>query len=221
MRLMHLLLSGLLLAMAQSAYAVNYDVELIIFEHARRTSVGAGDTLLVPIVEKSRNIPQELPQAGLENAFTALPELRLLEEAAKIDASESYRMLYHGGWRQPALTEAEAPWMRIELGPAQQLFMARSNTDDLNFQVAYPSPPYNADSGYTATTSHRLAGALRVWVGRFLHLESQLVFTPTDATRSFRIESNRRMRSRRMHYIDHTRIGIIAKIFPVDESAAN
>ncbi len=221
MRLMHLLLCGLLLLTARSAIAVNYDVELIIFEHARRTSVGASDSLLVPVVNGTRNLPQNQPQPGIDNTFSALPQLRLLDEAAKIDASGDYRMLYHGGWRQPALAEQEAPWMRIELGESKQMYMERADSDDPTFRVAWATPPFNADAGYTATTSHRLAGAVRVWVGRFLHLESQLAFTPTDATRSFRIQSDRRMRSRRLHYIDHTRIGIIAKIFPVDETAAN
>ncbi len=221
MRLMHLLLCGLLLLTARSAIAVNYDVELIIFEHARRTSVGSSDTLLLPIVDGTRNIPENQPQPGIDNSFTALPELRLLEEAAKIDASADYRMLYHGGWRQPALTEEEAPWMRIELGGTQPMFVERGINDDTVFHVAYANRPFGANAGFDATTSHRLAGAVRVWVGRFLHLESLLSFTPTDSTRSFRIESDRRMRSRRLHYIDHTRIGIIAKIFPVDETAAN
>lgn len=233
MRLTHLLLSALLLLSARSALAVSYDVELIIFEHARRTSIGASDTLLVPVIQRSRNIPQTLPEADVtaeadatpEGAFTALPALRLLDEVARIDASDAYRLLYHGGWRQPALAQDQAPWMRIELGEPQQMFIERSDIgeseDEAHFQVAYATPPLTSELGYTVATSHRLAGAMRVWVGRFLHLESRLAFTPTDSQRSFGIETDRRMRSRRLHYIDHTRIGVIAKIFPVDETAAN
>lgn len=212
-------LFGMLMLISPGSYAIDYDVELIIFEHARRTSTGASDNLLLPVVRRAQPIPQ--PGFDTGAPIAPLSELRLTAEAAKLQASDGYRILYHGGWRQPDFNQETAPFMRVELGETISLFVERDDNPEQRYRAGYVEPPYDADRGYLEVSSSKLAGGIKVWVGRFLHLDTRLAYTPQGAVSSFKIETTRRMRSRQLHYIDHSRVGIIAKIYPVDDSAAN
>ena len=77
---------------------------------------------------------------------------------------------------------------------------------------------------------HELEGSLRVEVGRYLHLYTDLVFrieqVETDseqrasccmpATDDFRIKNHHRMRSRQVYYIDHPMLGILVQATPIN-----
>jgi len=208
----------LLLILSKPGLAVNYDVELIIFEHARNTAVGSSPTYLYPVIDRARRIPQNAtePNASLQ----ALPKLRLLEDAEKIRQSGNHRLLYHGGWRQTDFDRENAPFMSIALGARQEVFVEQANSDS-HYQRAFSRPPLKLDQNTTPKQIFQLFGGIKVWVGRFLHFDTRLVYTPANSRVSFKFESERRMRSRQMHYIDHSRVGILVKIFPVDETAAN
>jgi len=235
-----LLLRTLLLCTALAStqlHAVDYDVEIIIFEHIRDTGVGASNTLLVPVVPN----PQRIPETAVPgNPIQPLGELRLSAEAEKIKGSNNHRLLYHGGWRQGAIDKENAPYMSIALGrsfnalvdttPPQKSNVrkysaqnsdAETDEDPNIYLRGYLTPPLNPNVNLQQRRSNRLIGSIKVWVGRFLHFDTHLSYTPTGAGYSFAFESTRRMRSRQMHYIDHPRVGIITKICPVDNTAPN
>jgi len=254
-----------LLVLSKTGQAINYDVELIIFENVTNTSVGSSPTNLFPVINQTRQIPVEAdPNAPLQ----PLPQLRLTEDAEKIRQSGNHRLLYHGGWRQTDFDRENAPFMSIALGERQRLFVETGDADS-EYLRAYRQPPQrinpntgpgqnsrlgqnsglnqntrlNQNTGLSQSTGldqstglnqstglaipttpnniHKLFGGVKVWVGRFLHFDTKLVYTPTNSDASFKFESERRMRSRQMHYIDHSRVGILVKIFPVDETAEN
>ena len=210
-----------------SAHAIDYDVEVIIFEHVRNTTVGSSDTFLLPVIENAELIPQA-PIPGAE--IQPIGELRLLEEAEKIKGSDNHRFLYHGGWRQTDFDRESAPFMSISLGQSFNL-LAESNrvVDSIDesgeipntYLRGYTRPPADQILDLQQAQSSKLFGGIKVWVGRFLHFDTLLAYTPTGADFSFAFESERRMRSRQLHYIDHPRVGIITKIYPVDETAPN
>jgi len=205
------------LVITAPAFAVDYDVEIIIFEHIRDTAVGSSDTLLVPVVRNAQRIPDALaPGADIQ----PIGELRLLEEVEKIKASNNHRLMYHGGWRQGAIDQENAPFMSIALGRGFNL-LAESGDADSIFLRGYSTPPLDQSLDLRQRRSTKLFGGIKVWVGRFLHFDTLLSYTPSGADYSFAFESERRMRSRQMHYIDHPRVGIITKIFPVDNTAPN
>lgn len=210
-----LLIAGI--AITAPAIAVDYDVEVIIFEHIRDTSVGSSDTLLVPVVRNAQRIP-DAPAPGAE--VQPIGELRLLEEVEKIKGSNNHRLMYHGGWRQGAIDQENAPFMSIALGRSFDM-LAESGDADSIFLRGYSTPPLDQNLDLRQRRLTKLFGGIKVWVGRFLHFETLLSYTPTGADFSFAFESERRMRSRQMHYIDHPRVGIITKIFPVDDTAPN
>jgi len=212
--------------------AVDYDVEVIIFEHLRSTTIGASDTYLLPVVSDAEQIPESpIPGATIQPiGELRLLELRLLEEAEKIKASDNHRMLYHGGWRQGALDKETAPFISVSLGSrfdvmAETNFAIRTDMDEEDEPFSYLRGYSTATAGLQADLrqqrTSKLNGGIKVWVGRFLHFDTLLSYTPQGADYSFAFQSERRMRSRQMHYIDHPRVGIITKIFPVDETAPN
>ena len=216
--------AALMLALSKPGLAIDYDVEVIIFEHVRNTSVGSSSTYLYPVV----NNPRQIPQAPTEpNApLQPLPELRLEDDAEKIKNSGNHRMLYHGGWRQTDFDRENAPFMSIALGARQEVYVETDDADaneetDRNYLRAYRRPPANLSQNTTLTNTYQLVGGIKVWVGRFLHFDTRLAYTPANGNVSYKFESERRMRSRQLHYIDHSRVGILVKIFPVDETAAN
>ncbi len=200
-----------------SAHAVEYDVEVIIFEHVRDTMVGSSDTLLLPVTRNAQPIPDAaVPGAEVQ----PIGELRLLTEVEKIKTSNNHRLLYHGGWRQGAIDKESAPYMSIALGRTFNMLAERGDSESL-FLRGYLTPPADTNIELRQRRSARLYGGIKVWVGRFLHFDTLLAYTPPGSDVSFAFESERRMRSRQMHYIDNSRVGIITKIFPVDNSAPN
>ena len=199
------------------AHAVDYDVEVIIFEHVRNSGVGRSNTLLLPVVRGAKSIPQ---QAEPNSPIQPLPQLRLQAEAEKINTSEEHRLVYHGGWRQTDFDQENAPYMRIALGQQVPMYAERGDADSLYLR-GYTNPPASNNGRYTQVTSATIYGGIKVWVGRFLHFETLLSYTPSGSSQSFAMEADRRMRSRQMHYIDNPRIGIITKIYPVYETAPN
>jgi len=223
------LLFPICFVLAAPAQAIDYDVEVIIFEHVRNTTIGSSDTILYPVIENAELIP-ETPFPGAE--IQPIGELRLLEEAEKIKASDNHRFLYHGGWRQTDFDQESAPFMSIALGQsfnllAENVPVVNVSTDDeigeneVAFTRGYTNPPAGQILDLRQERSAKLFGGIKVWVGRFLHFDTRLSYTPTGADFSFAFESERRMRSRQLHYIDHPRVGIITKIYPVDDTAPN
>ncbi len=210
-----LLLAGVVVA--PSVHAVEYDVEVIIFENVRDTAVGSSDTLLLPVVRDAQQIP-DAPVPGA--TVQPIGELRLLNEVDKIKSSNNHRLLYHGGWRQGEIDEENAPYMSISLGGTFNLLTEQGDLDS-QFLRGYLTPPVDTQLQLSQRRSARLQGGIKVWVGRFLHFETLLAYTQPGADHSFAFVSDRRMRSRQMHYIDNSKVGIITKIFPVDNSAPN
>lgn len=217
------LLAALLIAVP--VHAINYDVEVIIFEHVRNTDVGSADSLLLPVVRGAQQIPPIQidpnitdPTLDPNALIRPLTTLRLQDQAEQIRQSGNHRLVYHGGWRQTDFSQEAAPYMRIALGRGVQMFTERGDADS-QYLRGYTTPPTTVATDQKRATT--LYGGVKVWVGRFLHFDTLLAYTPPGGTSSFAMQSERRMRSRQLHYIDNPRFGIITKIFPVDETAAN
>ena len=218
---LHLLLRPVILFVALLStpiHAIDYDVEVIIFEHVRDTTIGSSDTLLIPVIRDEEVLIPETSVPGA--AVQPIGELRLTEELEKIRASSNHRLMYHGGWRQGPVDKETAPYMTIALGRSFNT-LAEPVDDESIYIRGYNNPPADLPVDLTQSQSFKLYGGIKVWVGRFLHFDTLLSYTPEGADFSFAFESERRMRSRQLHYIDHPRVGIITKIFPVDETAPN
>ncbi len=210
------------------AFAIDYDVEVIIFEHIRNTDVGSSDVLLMPVIPQAELIPPLQIDSAANQAPTQDPNvlilplgsLRLADHAEKIRDSANHRLVYHGGWRQSDFSEEAAPYMQIAMGQQVPMFTEPADPDSLYLR-GYPEPPFDSTVRLEQKVGTTLYGGIKVWVGRFLHFDTLLSYTPPGSTVSFPMLSERRLRSRQLHYIDNPRFGIITKIFPVDQTAAN
>ena len=147
----------LLLFTARTGLAINYDVELIIFEHATSTSVGSSATYLYPVVDGAQQIPQSAtePTALLQ----PLPQLRLVEDAEKIRQSGNHRLLYHGGWRQTDFDRENAPFMAIALGARQEVFVEQGDPDS-NYLRGFKLPPLDLNQNMQSRNIYQLFGGV-------------------------------------------------------------
>ena len=76
---------------------------------------------------------------------------------------------------------------------------------------------------YQISAGNKLNGLVRISVQRYLHAEFDLVLRQ-DADgfgqRQYRFKEKRRMRSRKLHYLDHPRMGILIEIRPASRKAS-
>lgn len=117
--------------------------------------------------------------------------LRLVAESRRIAAQPSLRVLHHGGWIQP---------VPLRDAPRPQLVQFGSRTG----------------------AQFEIEGTLTVTVGRYLHLAATLWLADSASADGgyFAIDETRRMRSGELHYFDHPRFGMLARIDPIELPAS-
>ena len=126
------------------------------------------------------------------------------------------RVLAQLAWDQLGRDFYNAPWIRIQvgryLGPRHTEF--REQEDDTR-------QPFSSGLRLVQPEDERyeLEGRLRLWVGRFLHLETDLIFhtlttSPEAANqpKAIAVRGSQRMQSGgNLFYLDHPVIGAIAR----------
>ena len=209
-----------------------YDVELIVFEQIN----GPGDEAR-PLAEsrppvtdawnpaEAAGLAPTLPASA--EAARSLPEsaFRLDTQAARLARGRAYRVLLHTAWRQPGLPREEAFQVRLRAGDEMgaRLEAAAKNTADNYWTV-------RESMWIPDTPVFELDGTVTISLSRYLHAHFDLALTEvgTDETEdmgsipqliSHRLKQHRRMRSERLHYIDHPRLGVLIEIFPVEDEA--
>lgn len=127
------------------------------------------------------------------SSFKQLPssDWKLAAEDAALNRSKGrYRTLAHLAWRQPVLSRMRA------------------------------KPIYIRSQKILADGFPALEGSIRISVGRYLHVNLDLLLRDRIQTASidtadfqaYRFIAHRRMRSGETHYIDHPRIGALVRI---------
>ena len=212
-------LSALVLISAMfvsKAYAQdrNYLIEVVVFENmeeAKKESTGA---LYFPRINSAIGLTGD-KAASL--GFALIDDAMLLDdEVQKIRNSGRYRLLKHFAWRQPGLDAKNAKAVRINIGRTLPIYIP----DDLKpFKKFIPASAQPEPSQTRKITTTTVSGYLKVRLGRFLHLDSRLVFTDTENLKSYRLSQSRKMRSGEFHYIDNPRFGLLVKIVPLEEAS--
>jgi len=189
----------------------NYLIEVVVFENLIEAKKAGRGSLYYPRINAAIGLNSDkassLGFALVEDALT------LDESAQKIRSSGNYRLLKHFAWRQPGLAAKDAKAIRINLGQAMSIYIP----DDLKpfgkFIPVSAAPEPTRTRKITTTTVN---GTLKVRLGRFLHLDTSLVFTDIEKQKSYRLSQSRKMRSGEFHYIDNPRFGILVKILPIE-----
>lgn len=173
------------------------------------------------------------PFALLETA-----QLSLIETVSKMQATHHYKPLIHIAWRQPVQARDTAKPIHIntkELVTRQRLaaspvIAGDVTTDNLSIddQVAING----ADDIATEVIDNLAQGFITVVRERYLHLYVDLLYqqatteqplfsffgmgTAVNEINQYRMQQKRRLRSGELHYFDHPKFGVLAKISPFD-----
>jgi len=206
-----LLLVGILLSAGVSAK--DYQVEVVLFQNVR-VGPSPGASLYIPRLGNAIGLKGDKAQ---EMRFQLIDEPdMLIDYADSIRASGDYRLLSHFAWRQPGLDGRSTRPIRINVGKAIKVFIPQEYGQYDRFVPASLQPRFADGSREITTTS--LSGVLKLRLGRFLHLDTRMVFTDLEAGRSYRLDHSRKMRSRELHYIDNPKFGMLVRIIPLDDT---
>ncbi|MEJ2610406.1 MAG: CsiV family protein [Candidatus Thiodiazotropha sp.] len=204
-----LLLLGLILSCPLSVSADTgpwYQFEVLVFQ---RIAPGAGST---ESWKADPGTPSQVGAAYLSRgpalvnnkpvAYRTLPaEKRVLNGAwGVMRRSRDYRPLYHVAWRQQVKSPNQAKPIYFSLKPKNGAPVSDTN------------PPL-------------LEGTIKFGIKRYLHLETDIILRKTindsqpddsdgyrygPTIRSYRMQDSRRMRSGKLHYLDHPVLGVLA-----------
>ncbi|MFK7890579.1 MAG: CsiV family protein [Granulosicoccus sp.] len=217
MKTQYLTASAVLLCIASvlgstNALAKDYLIEVVLFETLAGRDASGG-AMYYP--RWTNNLRLNTEQAEAQGFATTTQGLTLSDHAQKISNSSRYRLLRHLSWIQPGLDAENARSIRVSLGEAITMYIAENTNDYGSFIPSDSAPTASRNASVTSTTVN---GNITVRLGRFLHMDTELVFTDIDSERSFRLTQSRKMRSGELHYIDNPRFGILTRITPVADS---
>ncbi|MEM9601762.1 MAG: CsiV family protein [Pseudomonadota bacterium] len=222
-RLTPALLALALLAAPATAEDKDYLIELIAFGH---TAWGDGAPwqpgVLLPDTGDAASLDDDLLPDGFERLGTGPA---LADTAVSLADSSRYPLLDYRVWRQPGLPRDAGQAVRINAGtvlnvvetpdqPARALATLGEVDDYTTMRIGRSTA--NALITRDETQVGQLNGTVTVTLGRYLHVESALVFSETTGERSVFYRDHRRMRSRRTHYIDNPVFGLIVHITPIE-----
>ena len=212
-RCMSAFLALSLLLVSGISQARDYLIEVVIFETLAAKDLSAGG-LYLPRIENSLTIGTE--NAVAEGFLPVEQNLTLTDDAADIAASQRYRLLRHLSWRQPGLAASDARPVRVSLGGIVPMYLP----EDLSpYPEFFPGAIEPTQDKERLINSSIVNGTIKIRLGRFLHMDTRLVFTDPDTEQSFRLSQSRKMRSGELHYIDNPRFGILTRITPLDDKA--
>ena len=213
-----------------------YDVEIILFENLDPQAPlsenwPASVELELPpekVIKIGQPYPGPIPKE-FNPKYTFKPlranEYRLNEQAAKIEESESRRVLLHTGWRQPGMPKDTALSVYFNRQIPAAIPVAE-NTIEVEGEASKPA--------WRTPEAGNLEGLIKVILARYLHVSADIVFRPQLATAEkdiyamektedtiqpvvYRLkQTRRRMRSRELHYLDNPVIGMLIMITPFE-----
>lgn len=205
--------AALMLACSSIAHARDYLIEVVVFENAANRELTAGG-LYYPRIENSVRL-------GTDNAmamgFLEVEQgLKLIEDASEIAGARRYQVLRHLAWRQPGLPDDEAVAIRVALGSSIPMYIP----DNLRpYPEFFPGAADPTSERTEAINTYTINGTIKIRLGRFLHMDSRLVYTDQRTNQSFRLSKSRKMRSGELHYIDNPRFGLLTTITPLEDTA--
>lgn len=162
----------------------------------------------------ARADPRQTPKAGMSREevadFALMNELELTKESKRLRNSRNYELLAHMAWIQPGYARDDAiAFPLAELaGPASglhgDLTLHLSRYLHMQFDLAIADAPTTPGEKNTAPLE-----ALVGFPGSWGNSDTG------ELAPEYRITEKRRMRSGELHYIDHPRFGVLARISKV------
>jgi len=207
-------LASVLCSGIATAQERNYLIEVVVFENMSEAKNGGSGSLYFPRISSAIGLTSDQAASA---GFALLDDAFALEQTVEqIRSSGKYRLLKHFAWRQPGLDANNAKAIRINIGKAGPVYIPEDLSAYDTFIPATAQPLSSHPRKINTTT---INGTLKVRLGRFLHLDTKLVFTDFEKRKSYRLSQSRKMRSGEFHYIDNPRFGLLVKILPLQESS--
>ena len=163
--------------------------------------------------------PAEYPENNNVVNVTYNTSNTLAEQVEKLNRSSRYNVLLHQSWQQTGLSNNDAINIKVDT-------TTENNTENKDVSI------FNSNNQISKIDNEEiksnLKGTLKLILGRYLHIHTDLLYQRPKKTYSssspmlhgsifneFKIKSQRRMRSKELHYIDHPLLGILILINPV------
>jgi len=212
------LLALLIFSTSLRAAETGYIIELIIYEDTKGRYINSEDWSFNDQLQHTDNQPTGQPS-------DTDPEFQLLDwEKAKLNSSlkkitthAPYRVLLNQRWKQTGLDRKHAINIAIDT-------RAEIPQDDSLSETGENTPPTLTPE----VAESYITGNVRLIMSRYLHFNVRLEYyrPTTDETgavsyRHFPIVSERRMKSKEVHYIDHPLVGIIVLATPYKIKSAD
>lgn len=195
-RLLALAAPLMLLAAPLQAAAETYRVDLIVFVDRYRSGGEAGDASRLPNLRGSIDPGDagSLRAAGI----VVLPDEQfgLAEEWQRLRNSKQFQPVMRLAWTQKDPPGERGPSLRIKAGKAQRVEDGES---------------------LGAASVNEIDGSVALLLGRYLHLDSDLVYNADG--RSWRLAERRKMRREEIHHLDSPRLGLLARVTKAEPPA--
>jgi len=233
--LLHLLLPFNISAAVYQEEVKYYDVEILLFENLKPNQANSEtwpSSLEFEVPENSLFIGSPYPgpiPTNYNPRFTFKPikasTYQLQNEAKALTEHEEYRVLYHRSWRQPGMDRENAVSVKIlreiprftQLAKDEVVTGIERPEDVLELQAQLPN-------------TNKLQGLVKITLSRYLHIQTDIQYTDHIITKStedealaeikpqvYQLKQTRKMRSKKLHYLDNPRLGLLVYITPVKQ----
>ncbi|MFC1589226.1 CsiV family protein [Pseudomonadota bacterium] len=145
----------------------------------------------------------------------------LIKHVARLKRSSRYNVLVHQSWQQTGLNSTDAINIQINSNNTESVEDNDTNILIIENKTAKPD---------NQKQESNVEGGIKLILGRYLHIHTDLLYKRLKSTYrpnspalhsnifdEFRIKSQRRMRSKELHYIDHPLLGILVLVSPIEK----
>ncbi len=217
---------------AANAEPIAYNVELLVFSHLDVQIAGGAPAK--PIALPSGTLELSDTRAGDDFHALEADAFKLSAAASILAGSAGYHVIEHVAWQQPGWTEGAARPLHIHGGATYRSANASALLPDATPNDAQSNIAYPYAERQMSVSLKELDGTVKVALGRYLHVYTDLVYReqvsashaaqpgkherqPASALYQYRVQNQRRMRSRELHYLDHPLVGVLVRITPVED----
>lgn len=201
------------------AEAKDYVVDLVIFEST--APVGEAhytDNLYYPITSNTLVLgSQKAKNAGFLNSKPTSESNAIV---AKLRASGRYEVIDQLSWVQPGLAKNEARAIRFAYKDPVTLYLPADTTAEKGLIKAVKPGTTIASNEIKEVQSHLFSGTVKISLGKYLHIDTNLILINDEGTSSSKMQLHRRMRSMETHYLDNPRFGLVIHFTPIEPEPA-
>jgi hypothetical protein len=204
-----------LLCVVGPAQATDYNIELIVYAPLAAAS---GEQSTPP-----RSLP-DIEHTTLigERGTRMIEGPRSLQAVADaMRRSKQYRLLLHWYWQQPAMpsAQAQAVLVQIPAGAALPVIALPENLSQLTLNNALTQSS-STTASMQAQAAPLLDGTLKFIAEDILHVDVDLIYRAAASAVPVQLKESRRLHAGELHYLDHSRFGVLVRVTPQTAATA-